>query len=140
MMSAVAAMGMFDGGKQCDAAKFIAASWSTNNEEDYKLSKNSCQKSCKDKYPGDEAEQDVFYCCEYAEIKDGSVFCTLAQMTDSDSLETQEYAQGNEKNDWYWAFMVNDMYEGDDMWMGMGNGANTLALAASSVILIASAL
>ena len=92
MMSAVAAMGRFDGGKQCDATKFVAASWSTNNEEDYKLSKNSCQKSCKDNYPGDEAAADLFYCCEYAEIKDGQIFCTLAQMTDSDSLESQEYA------------------------------------------------
>ena len=59
---------------------------------------------------------------------------TLAQMTDSDSLESQEYAQGNEKNDWYWAYMVKDMYE-DDMWTG--DGAKTLAFAASSAIFIA---
>ena len=136
MMTAVAALGRFDGGKQCDTTKFTAGIWSTNNEEDYKLSQNSCMKSCNENYPG-ELAVNTFYCCEYAEIKDGQIFYTLAQMTDSDSLDDQEYSQGNEKNDWYWAFMVKDMYE-DDMWMG--DSARTLALATSSVVLIASAL
>ena len=135
MVSAVAALGKFQGGQQCDADKFISAIWSSTNEEDYKLSQSSCLKSCKENYPGDMAEG--YFCCEYAEYKEGDISCTLANMTESLSLISQEYAQGNEKNDWFWAYMMG---QGGDDWDWMGAGANSLAIAASSAILMANML
>ena len=133
LLSAVAAIGSFQGGKVCDPDMVKDTIFLIDKDDDYKLSQSSCLKKCMEEMtPMDEEN----CCCEYGSTGDDYFYCSLTSMDGKNALKSQEYLAGFEDQDWYWATMMNgDMDMKDDDWM-MG-GANTLALEAASIVALA---